>query len=171
MNTMPTVKEMQRAYLQKDASYDGIFFLGVRTTGIFCRPSCPARKPLPQNVDYFSSVRDAMFAGYRPCKRCRALDAPGRPPVWVQRVLDHVDQATDRMRDLDLHKFGVDPSRVRRYFQKHYGMTFQAYCRARRMGGALDQLRRGATLDDVALGNGYESNSSFRAALYCKFVR
>ena len=45
MNTMPSIKEMQRAYLRKDTSYDGIFFLGVRTTGIFCRPSCPARKP------------------------------------------------------------------------------------------------------------------------------
>ena len=62
MNTMLSVKEMQRAYLKKDASYDGIFFLGVRTTGIFCRPSCPARKPLPENVDYFSNVREAVFA-------------------------------------------------------------------------------------------------------------
>src|SRR5499433_2638040 len=74
MNTMPAVKEMQRAYLAKDASYDGIFFLGVRTTGIFCRPSCPARKPLPKNVNYFSNARDALFAGYRPCKRCRPMD-------------------------------------------------------------------------------------------------
>ena len=74
MNTTPSIKEMQRAYLRKDPSYDGIFFLGVRTTGIFCRPSCPARRPLPQNVNYFSSVRDAVSAGYRPCKRCRPLD-------------------------------------------------------------------------------------------------
>src|SRR2546426_12292449 len=80
INTMPSVKEMKQAYLQKDPSYDGIFFLGVHTTGIFCRPSCPARKPLPENVNYFSSVREAVFAGYRPCKRCRPLHTAGRPP-------------------------------------------------------------------------------------------
>jgi len=62
MNTLPPIEEMQRAYLEKDVSYDGIFFLGVRTTGIFCRPSCPARKPLPEIVNYFSNVREALFA-------------------------------------------------------------------------------------------------------------
>ncbi len=168
---MPPMKEMQRAYVQKDASYDGIFFLGVRTTGIFCRPSCPARKPLPQNVSYFSSVREALFAGYRACKRCRPLDASGRPPEWVSRALVLVDQREQRVRDSELRGSGIDPFRVRRYFQKHYGMTFQAYCRARRMGDALDQLRRGASLDDVTLGNGYESHSGFRDAFIRTFGR
>jgi AraC family transcriptional regulator of adaptative response/methylated-DNA-[protein]-cysteine methyltransferase len=65
---------MEAAYQRRDASYDGVFYLGVRTTGIFCRPSCPARKPLARNVEYFGSVKDALFAGYRPCKRCRPLE-------------------------------------------------------------------------------------------------
>src|SRR5437773_6135448 len=171
MNMMPSVKEMQRAYLEKDVSYDGIFFLGVRTTGIFCRPSCPARKPLPENVDYFSNVREAVFAGYRPCKRCRPLDTNGRPPEWVVHALALVNGNEDRMKDAELRRSGIDPFRARRYFQKHYGMTFQAYCRAQRMGGALDQLRRGASLDDVALGNGYESHSGFRDAFSRTFGR
>jgi AraC family transcriptional regulator, regulatory protein of adaptative response / methylated-DNA-[protein]-cysteine methyltransferase len=171
INTMPSVKEMKQAYLQKDPSYDGIFFLGVRTTGIFCRPSCPARKPLPENVNYFSSVREAVFAGYRPCKRCRPLDTDGRPPDWVGQLLNFVDKKEERIRDSEVRQFGIDPFRVRRYFQKHYGMTFQAYCRARRMGDALDQLRRGASLDDVALGNGYESHSGFRDAFTRTFGR
>jgi len=171
MNTMLSVKEMRRAYLEKDVSYDGIFFLGVRTTGIFCRPSCPARKPLPENVDYFSNVREAVFAGYRPCKRCRPLDTNGRPPEWVVRALALVNGNEDRMKDAELRRSGIDPFRARRYFQKHYGMTFQAYCRAQRMGGALDQLRRGASLDDVALGNGYESHSGFRDAFSRTFGR
>lgn len=174
MNAMPSIKEMQRAYLQKDTTYDGIFFLGVRTTGMFCRPSCSARKPLPRNVNYFSSVREAVFAGYRPCKRCRPLDTDGRPPDWVARVLalaDGADGREERIRDSEVRNAGIDPSRACRYFQKHYGMTFQAYCRARRMGGALDQLRRGAALDDVALGNGYESHSGFRDAFARTFGR
>ena len=69
MKTLPPAAEMQRAYQRSDASYDGIFFVSVRTTGIFCKPSCPARKPLPKNVQYFATAREALFAGYRPCKR------------------------------------------------------------------------------------------------------
>ncbi len=171
MSTVPTVKEMERAYLEKDPSYDGIFFLGVRTTGVFCRPSCPARRPLPENVNYFASVREALFAGYRPCKRCRPVDTDGRPPDWVSRVMTLADETPERIKDAELRQSGVDPFRVRRYFQKHYGMTFQAYCRARRMGGALNQLRQGVNLDDVALGNGYESHSGFRDAFVKTFGR
>ena len=77
MQTLPPTTEMQRAYLASDASYDGVFFLAVRTTGIFCRPSCRARKPRPENVVYFATARKALFAGYRPCKRCRPLAING----------------------------------------------------------------------------------------------
>jgi AraC family transcriptional regulator of adaptative response/methylated-DNA-[protein]-cysteine methyltransferase len=171
MNTMPSIREMQGAYLRKDRTYDGIFFLGVKTTGIFCRPSCPARRPLPRNVDYFSSVREAVFAGYRPCKRCRPLDTDGRPPDWVGRALQMVHGAEIRIRDSEMKRSGIDPYRLRRYFQKHYGMTFQAYCRAQRMGEALTELRTGASLDDVALGNGFESHSGFRDAFMRTFGR
>ncbi len=164
MNSMPSVKEMQRAYLGKDPSYDGVFFLGVRTTGIFCRPSCPARKPLPKNVDYFASVREALFAGYRPCKRCRPLDTNGQPPKWVSDALALAGSTSEKIKDAELRRSGIDPFRIRRYFRKYYGMTFQAYCRSQRMGSALDQLRRGTGLDDVALGNGFESHSGFRDA-------
>ena len=83
---LPPVDEMRRAYLKSDASYNGIFYLGVRTTGIFCKPSCTARKPLPKNVEFFATVNDAIFAGYRPCKRCQPLEANGTPPVWVQQA-------------------------------------------------------------------------------------
>src|SRR6476660_1336208 len=131
MNTIPSINEMRRASLQKDSSYDGVFFLAVRTTGIFCRPSCPARRPLARNVDYFPSAREALSAGYRACKRCRPMDTDGRPPEWVGRAMSMVQESEERIKDSALRRFGIDPFRVRRYFQKHYGMTFQAYCRAR----------------------------------------
>jgi AraC family transcriptional regulator of adaptative response/methylated-DNA-[protein]-cysteine methyltransferase len=171
MNTMPSIREMQVAYLRKDRSYDGIFFLAVKTTGIFCRPSCPARRPLPENVVYFSNVREAVFAGFRACKRCRPLDTNGRPPDWVSRALALVQSAEARIRDSELKRSGIDPHRVRRYFQKQYGMTFQAYCRSQRLGKSLHQLRTGAVLDDVALGNGFESHSGFRDAFMRTFGR
>ncbi len=165
MNTTPSLKEMERAVNKRDASYDGIFFVAVRTTGIFCRPSCPSRRTLPRNREYFPTPKKALFAGYRPCKRCRPLETDGRPPEWVARLLDTVERdPAVRWRDADLRKLAIDPARARRYFLKHYGMTFQAFCRGRRMNEALQQIKHGARLDDVALGNGYDSHSGFREA-------
>jgi AraC family transcriptional regulator of adaptative response/methylated-DNA-[protein]-cysteine methyltransferase len=92
--TAPRPAEMERAFYEQDASYDGVFVTGVRTTGIFCRPSCPARKR--RNVEFFASVRDALFAGYRPCQRCRPLAADGEPPEWVASLLAAVDQEPER---------------------------------------------------------------------------
>jgi AraC family transcriptional regulator of adaptative response/methylated-DNA-[protein]-cysteine methyltransferase len=165
MKSLPSLSVMERAVNASDTSFDGIFFVAVKTTGIFCRPSCPARKPLPRNRVYFATAREAVFAGYRPCKRCRPLETNGQPPDWVARLLTAVESNPQaRQRDADLRAVGIDPARARRWFLKHYGMTFQAYCRGRRMSEALEQIRQGADLDDVALGNGYDSHSGFRDA-------
>src|SRR5213595_2025636 len=111
MSTLPPLSEMERAVTDSDASYDGIFFVAVRTTGIFCRPSCPARKPLPRNRAYFATAQEALFAGYRPCKRCRPLDTNGRPPDWVTTLLTEVEQdPAARWRDADVRALGVDPA-------------------------------------------------------------
>lgn len=165
MHSLPPIHEMECASLSRDASYDGVFFLGVRTTGIFCRPSCAARKPLSCHMEYFATARDAVFAGYRPCKRCQPMDVNGRPPEWVSQLLSRIEEdPTIRLKDADLREMVIDPARVRRFFLKNYGMTFQAYCRGRRMSKALEQIRLGVDLDDVTLGHGYESHSGFRTA-------
>jgi AraC family transcriptional regulator of adaptative response/methylated-DNA-[protein]-cysteine methyltransferase len=149
-----------------------VFFLAVQTTGIFCRPSCPAKKPQPRNVEYFRTHGDALRAGYRPCKRCRPIGANGRPPQWVRRLVAAVDKAPAvRIRDADLRLMSIEPARARRYFNEHYGMTFQAYCRARRMGEALRQIQQGADLAGVALEHGYDSTSGFRDAFSRTFGR
>lgn len=164
-DSMPSLHEMRRAHGRRDPAYDGIFFIGVRSTGIFCRPSCASRKPNPRNVRYFRGPREALFAGFRPCKRCRPLETSGRPPGWVARLLARVEDAPDsRIRECDLRALGIEPARARRYFQRHYGMTFHAYCRGRRMAQALSDIRRGAELNDAVLNNGYESFSGFREA-------
>src|SRR5688500_11278889 len=168
--TMPPRREMERAFMASDAGYDGIFYTGVRTTGIFCRPSCRARKPLPSNVEFFGSIREALFAGYRPCRRCQPTVSIGSTPEWARRLLAAVEAEPERrLRDADLHQFGVEPARARRFFLEHYGMTFQAYCRGRRLSGALRQLRSGESLDDVALGTGWDSHSGFRDAFMRTF--
>lgn len=170
MGVLPSVREMERAYRKGDPRYDGVFYLGVRSTGIFCRPSCGARKPKPGNVVYFSTPREALFAGYRPCKRCTPMTFPGTVPPWAERLLLKVEREPEkRLRDRDLFLLGIDPARARRFFRRQYGMTFQAYCRGRRLGRALQQIRTGAPLEDVTLGHGYESHSGFREAFTRKF--
>ncbi|MEE8460124.1 MAG: methylated-DNA--[protein]-cysteine S-methyltransferase [Phycisphaerales bacterium] len=165
MKTLPSPTEMYEALVRSDRSYDGIFFAAVRTTGIFCRPTCTARKPRPQNVEYFPAARDALLAGYRPCRRCRPLDNGHKPPEWITTLVERVDRApTARITDTDLRSMSIDPIRTRRYFKQHYGMTFHAYHRARRMGLALSDVRRGRELTSVAVRHGYDSPSGFRYA-------
>ncbi len=157
--------EWTKAYLENDKAYDGLFFVAVRTTKIFCRPVCPARKPMPKNVEFFEHAQEALTAGYRPCKRCRPMDMGVKPPEWVRPVLEMVEgEPQTRWQASHLRERGVDPTRVRRYFKQQYGMTFAAYCRARRLGSAMDALRRGRIALEAGMDNGYGSSSGFRAA-------
>lgn len=162
---------LYRAFVERDADFDGRVFAGVKTTGIFCRPTCPARKPRPENVEYFATAREAMFAGYRSCKRCRPMEDVGAAraaPGWlVELKREADDEPGRRVRDSDLRKRGLDPSTVRRLFQTHYGSTFQAYARARRMGMALAAVREGRSMDRAKASAGLASDSAFREA----FVR
>ncbi|MGD1048558.1 MAG: methylated-DNA--[protein]-cysteine S-methyltransferase [Candidatus Krumholzibacteriaceae bacterium] len=170
MKPAPNRTEMDRAFRNRDASYDGLFYIGVRTTGIFCRPSCPARRPLPRNAEFFQSAREALFAGYRPCKRCEPLKAAGDLPPWISALLDRVENDTSaRIKDAELRSSGLEPAKVRRFFLSRFGMTFQAYCRARRLGRAFDEIKSGSRLDDVILSHGYESHSGFRDAFFNRF--
>ena len=170
MQTLPPPAEMRRAFQSGDATYDGVFFTGVRTTGIFCRPSCKARKPRPENVEFFATPGEASASGYRPCKRCRPLEADGRPPVWVERLLARVEaDPALRLKAGDLRAAGVDPARARRWFLRHYGMTFQAFCRARRLAQAFRSIQEGVSVTDVAMDSGFDSESGFRAAIARQF--
>ena len=156
---------MMQAFLQGDASFDGIFVTAVSTTGIFCRPTCAAKKPLPENVRFYRTPREALLSGYRPCKRCRPLEASGDPPVWLRPLL--ADLETDpahRWRDGELRERGLSPERVRRWFQANHGMTFHAYSRARRLGSALGQVQKGSQVTRTAFESGYGSLSGFNEA-------
>jgi AraC family transcriptional regulator of adaptative response/methylated-DNA-[protein]-cysteine methyltransferase len=172
MKTLPSIAEMERAVRNKDASYDGVFYTAVKTTGVFCRPSCRVKLPLAKNLEYFATVREAIVAGYQPCKRCQPLETNGQPPDWVERLLAEVDRdPTARFSDARLRDMTIDPVHARRYFLKHYGLTFQAFCRGRRLAAALRQIQNGSDTNDVAFGHGYESLSGFRAAFAQTFGR
>lgn len=163
--SLPADDEMYRALCERDASYEGVFVAAIRTTGIFCRPTCPARKPNRENVEFFSNVNEALFAGFRPCLRCRPMEPRGAAPRWLRGLLDAVDEEPSRRwTDADIQEMGLTPSRVRRWFQTQHGMTFHAYQRARRLGLALGRIRNGGNLDRSAYEHGYESVSGFREA-------
>ena len=158
-------EEFWCALQRRDSSYEGIFFLGVRTTGIFCRPICSARKPLRKNVEFFPGKVEALHAGFRPCLRCKPMQTTGEIPTLVEKLRKQIEvNPAERLRERDLIGMGIDPSTARRQFQRFFGMSFQAYQRARRMGSALAAVRKGTNVLDTQLDHGFESSSGFRDA-------
>jgi methylphosphotriester-DNA--protein-cysteine methyltransferase len=158
---------MYRAFADRDLTQIGHFVMAVKTTGIFCRPGCTARLPRRENVEFFATPRDAVFSGYRACLRCRPMDAPtgDDAPEWLDRLKRRADENPgQRLRDADLREMNLDPSTVRRWFKARYGMTFQAYARARRMGLALAAVRAGSRPELAKSRGGYASDSGFREA-------
>lgn len=156
-------QKFYQALLDKDTTYEGIFFVGVKSTGIFCRPTCGAKKPRFENCEFFKNAEQALLALFRPCKRCRPLSLPSSP--LVQNLVEAVEREPEkRWKDKDFENLSIDASTARRQFKKRMGMTFVQYARARRMGLAMQQIRQGETLIDAQLSSGYESSSGFRDA-------
>src|SRR3954471_22905967 len=165
VQSLPTARTMYRALSRRDAAYEGVFLTGVKTTGIFCRPTCRAKRPKPENVEFFPTVSEALHGGYRPCRLCRPMDSTKPVPPLVERVRRAVEAAADgRVTDKDLVAMGIEPSTARRQFRAYHGMTFHAYQRARRMGLALRDVKAGKPVVDVQADRGYESTSGFREA-------
>lgn len=154
-----------QALLAKKPEYEGIFYVGVKTTGVFCRPTCPARKPKFENCEFFESAKEALLASFRPCKRCRPLLHPNHVTELVGTLVEAVEAEPEkRWREEDFRALSVDVSTARRQFKKRFGMTFVAYARARRMGLAMKQIRDGGSVINAQLSTGYESDSGFREA-------
>src|SRR3989440_6528400 len=162
---LPPADTMYRALVNCDSSFEGIFYVGVRTTGIFCRPTCSAKKPGRANVDFFATPNEALHGGYGPCLRCRPMDPGEKATGLIERLRAEVERAPGgRLTDKELAALSIDPSTARRQFKRHYGMTFQAYYRARRMGLALQEVKQGGRVEEVQNGSGFESASGFRDA-------
>lgn len=154
---------MYEALLSKNSQFEGLFYAAVKTTGIFCRSTCTARKPKKENVEFFETTREALINGYRPCKVCRPLEKTGVFPNGIKAVLDELTENPDlRLTDYSLYKRGIDPNTARRWFLKHHGITFQAYQRLSRINNAMTHIRNGDKVIEAAFENGYESLSGFQ---------
>jgi len=166
-----------RALRARDRRFDGRFFVGVRTTGIYCRPVCPARTPLRRNIDFFACAAAAEEAGLRPCKRCRPETSPGTP-AWlgssalVSRALRLIrDGALD---DGDVEglagRLGIGDRQLRRLFDQHLGASPAAVARAQRLQAAralIDQTT--LPMLEIAAAAGFQSLRQFNHAVRQRF--
>lgn len=152
-----------KAFLERDSSFEGVFIVGVKTTGVFCRPTCPAR-PKIENVEFFSSAKEAMLNGYRPCKVCKPLEKLGNPPDGIQQLLKYLEEnPTVKIKDADLQEMGLEPNQVRRWFLKNYKQTFHGYQRMYRANSAFQRIQSDQNVTDVAFDSGYDSLSGFNS--------
>lgn len=157
--------DLYAALLARDSAYDGLWFVGVATTGIFCRLTCPARKPKRENVAFFRDPTAAEAAGFRACLRCKPLAPSGGSALvarWRARVAADPGR---RWTDAAVATLGDDAGTVRRAFQREYGQSFLQFARAHRLGQAVARLADGAPVIEAQLDAGYESGSGFREAI------
>jgi AraC family transcriptional regulator of adaptative response/methylated-DNA-[protein]-cysteine methyltransferase len=150
--------------LHRDPTADDRFLYGVTTTGIYCRPSCPSRRPKRDNVAFFSSSEAAERAGFRACRRCR----PNRVKTShraVERARDYIDthitDLSDERITLDLlgEESGLSPYHLQRKFKELIGLTPAQYIRARKSERLKGELKRGETVSRATFGAGYGSSS------------
>lgn len=162
--TLPARRTLLRAVANRDPSWDGLFIVAVSSTGIACRPTCPSRPARPENLRFFSTLPEALAAGFRPCLRCKP-DAVDRDPEWWSRAVTLArESGVTRLADSDFRAAGIDPVRLRRYSRRRHGMTFHEWIRSVRVAGAQRRLRNGEQLDRVIVDSAWESHSGFRDA-------
>lgn len=154
------------AVVARDPAADGQFFYAVKTTGVYCRPSCAARPARPENVQFHLSAADAERAGFRPCRRCR----PDEPPLAGQhaalmaelcRFIENAERAPS-LRELAEHA-GLSAYYLHRRFKAATGVTPKAYVAAHRAARVRAELERGSTVTEAIYGAGYSSNGRFYA--------
>lgn len=162
---LPDQDTLYAALVARDPSYDGRAYVGVSSTGIFCRLTCPARKPKPENCQFYDTVAGCLEAGFRPCKRCHPLAPAAETDPAIQTLLKALeDRPTYRWSESDIMRMGFDPSTIRRSFKRQFGMTFLEMARLSRVRDGFATLSNGGRVIDAQLDAGFSSPSAFRTA-------
>ena len=157
-----TIDTYYQALVERKASYVGSFYVGVKTTSIFCIATCRARKPKRENVEFYTTLKEVLDDGYRPCKICKPTQNGNEIPEPVAEAIQLVkSRPKEKVSDQVLRNHGISPELVRRWFKKHYGLTFHAYQRMFRINTAYQEIREGKKATATAYDNGYESLSGF----------
>jgi AraC family transcriptional regulator of adaptative response/methylated-DNA-[protein]-cysteine methyltransferase len=154
------------AVVHRDVRADNVFYYSVRTTGVYCRPSCAARLARRENVRFHATTQDAEAAGFRPCKRCR----PNEPPLAARRaeaiakacgLIEEAEESPDF--DAVAAEAGMSRFHFQRVFRTVTGLTPKAYAQAHRANKVREQLKRSATVTDAIYEAGFNSNGRFYA--------
>jgi AraC family transcriptional regulator, regulatory protein of adaptative response / methylated-DNA-[protein]-cysteine methyltransferase len=162
---LPDHDTLYQALLDRNAAYDGQAYVGVATTGVFCRLTCPARKPKTENCTFYASVGECIEAGFRACKRCHPLQPMASADPSIAALLAALDERPEyRWSENDIDRLGFDLSTVRRSFKRQFGMTFLEMARQRRLRDGFETMSDGGKVIDAQLDAGFESASAFRAS-------
>ncbi|MEO1041261.1 MAG: trifunctional transcriptional activator/DNA repair protein Ada/methylated-DNA--[protein]-cysteine S-methyltransferase [Pseudomonadota bacterium] len=165
MMLLDDTDDLYTALLERDPRFEGRVFVGVTTTGIFCRLTCPAKKPKKENTQFFDSVTSCIEAGFRPCKRCHPLRSANEADPVVEQLLEALEAAPlKRWSEADVAALGVDPSTARRKFRAAFGATFLEIARLRRVRAGAESRKKGEKTVEAQLEAGFESPSGFRSA-------
>ena len=162
---MSTTQIYQQARLSRDVRFDGKFYTAVITTGIFCRPVCPARPPKPENVRYYSNAMQAQEAGFRPCLRCLPELAPqASPPIEIKKLCKALESGIKL--PILSQQFSLSERQIRRLFVKHYGLSPIKYLANQKLLLARRLLKTTQlSITDVAFASGYSSVRRFNEAI------
>lgn len=162
---LPDHDTLYASLCARDGAYEGRAWVGVSSTGIFCRLDCPARNPKPENCQFYESVSACIDAGFRPCKRCKPLSPMAEGDPMIQTLLAELDRRpAHRFREADITRLGFDPSTVRKSFKRQFGMTFLDMARQRRLREGFTTLAKGGPVIEAQLDAGFDSPSAFRTA-------
>lgn len=164
-DALPDHDTLYAALIQRDPGWDGRAFVGVTSTGIFCRLTCPARKPKSENCQFHASVAACLEVGFRPCLRCHPIRPAAEGDPAIQDLLARLEQdPARRWREADIAALGYDPSTIRRVFKRQFGCTFLDMARRMRLQQSLTTLANGGRTIDAQIDAGFSSPSAFRDA-------
>ena len=161
------IETFWQAVVDRDASMDGRFFFAVESTGVFCRPSCPARRPKRQKVSFYETISDALSAGYRACLRCKPdqsivnEDRKRLAERACELLKEYVNEPLDQSLSLTelAERLDVSPFQLHRAFKENYGLTPKQYASSQRLSRFKESVRNSKTVTDALYEAGYGSSS------------
>ncbi len=150
-----------KAVAARDARFNGVFVYAVRSTGIYCQPSCPARRPRREQVVFFPRAEAAEQAGFRACRRCVPHEGRAGLPEWIGRVCRYIEEHSEERMTLEAlsAEAGLSPHHLQRSFRRHLGITPRQYAEARRLRSLKESLRNGHSVTRALYDAGYGSSS------------
>jgi AraC family transcriptional regulator, regulatory protein of adaptative response / methylated-DNA-[protein]-cysteine methyltransferase len=162
---LPDDETLYQALVARNDRYDGQVYVCVASTGVFCRLTCPARKPLRGNCTFRATIGECIEAGFRACRRCQPLQAAANADPAIAALLAALDERPDiRWSEEHVERLGYDLSTVRRSFKRQFGMTFLEMARQRRLREGFEVLSDGSSVIAAQQEARFESPSAFRAA-------